>query len=376
MAETNDNLSPKSIWLATDSEWDNTQVDRWVSTQFSFPDGQELIFIRSDVPEEVKRRLVDTEMNAGVQLVFRFCDDGSILLQDALRLAGFDDVREVRLLTFYSPKDLEFAVGWNALTIAIDKNKVRQRHNLSGTIELANLKVYIKDISGWAGKTSLNTFASALGITMQSKSVMDEYKSHMMDGLLAHTEDFLRYSLDDARVLLDCQTLFLRLFNEVQRDCLGLDEDWEADSIPMTLGSLVASTFQGWLYRRGHKDVVNYAIRRLGILDQDDRRFKRNQWAFWQTLRKYRSPESVIQAIDRDEGDLKVFLHAKFDSTGMDACSVKTWADRPTTTTLPFNALVHGGRSNNELPFDCELDDGADIDISGWFSTVVRPFLT
>ena len=180
------------------------------------------------------------------------------------------------------------------------------------------------------------------------------------------------YSVDDARVLLDCQTAFLTLFNEVQRDCLGLDEDWEADSVPMTLGSLVASTFQQWLYRQGHKDVVNYVIRRLGILDQDDRRFKRNQWAFWQTLRKYRTPESVIQAIDQDEGDIKVFLHAKFDSTAMDACSVKTWADRSITTTLPFNALVHGGRCNNELPFDYQLDGGADIDISGCYGESLR----
>ena len=37
MADTNDKLFPTSIWLATDSEWDNTQSDPWVSTQFSFP---------------------------------------------------------------------------------------------------------------------------------------------------------------------------------------------------------------------------------------------------------------------------------------------------------------------------------------------------
>jgi hypothetical protein len=209
MAGTNDNLSPKSIWLATDSEWDNTQVDRWVSTQFSFPDGREVIFIRSDLPDQVKRRLAETDMKAGVQLLFQSRDDGSILLLDALRLAGFDQVEEVRLLTFFSPKDLEFAVGWDALKTAIDKKKVHQRHNLSGSIDLPNLTVYIKDLCGWAGKTSLNKFASALGITMQSKSVMDDYKTHMMDGLLAHPEDFLRYSVDDARVLLDCQSSFL-----------------------------------------------------------------------------------------------------------------------------------------------------------------------
>jgi hypothetical protein len=45
--------------------------------------------------------------------------------------------------------------------------------------------------------------------------------------------------------------------------------------------SMTHVSSQRWLYRRGHKDVVNYAIRRLGILDQDDRRFKRNQWAFF-----------------------------------------------------------------------------------------------
>ncbi len=151
-----------------------------------------------------------------------------------------------------------------------------------------------------------------------------------------------------------------------------MDEVWEAEAVPMTLGSLVASTFQKWLYRRGHKDVVNYAVRRLGILDQNDRRSKQSKWAFWETRRNYRSPEAVIQAIDQGEGDMKVFLHAKFDSTAMDACSVKTWADRPTTTTLPFNALVHGGRCNNENPFEYHLDDGADIDITGCYGESLR----
>src|SRR5262245_10909776 len=107
MAKTNGKLSPTTTWIATDSEWDNKQIDPWLSTQFSLPNGREIIFIRSDLPDEVKRRLEDTKTRAGIQLVFRSRDDGSILLQHALRLAGFDDVQEVRLLVFYSPRDLE-----------------------------------------------------------------------------------------------------------------------------------------------------------------------------------------------------------------------------------------------------------------------------
>ncbi len=165
------------------------------------------MFIRPDLADDVKRRLEATAMQEGIHLVFRARDDGSILLQDALRLAGLDQVQVVRLLTFFSPKDIEYAVGWNAFKIAIDQKKVHQRNNLSGSIDLPNLKVHIKDISGWAGKTSLNKFAGALGIKMNSKTVMDDYKTHMMDGLVAHPEHFVRYSVDDARVLLECQTI-------------------------------------------------------------------------------------------------------------------------------------------------------------------------
>ena len=107
------------------------------------------------------------------------------------KLQASTRLRKCGYWVFSSPKDLEYAVGWNALKIAIDKNKVHQRHNLSGTIELPNLKVHIKDICGWAGKTSLTKFASTLGITMQSKTAMDDYKSHMLDGLVAQPEDFL-----------------------------------------------------------------------------------------------------------------------------------------------------------------------------------------
>jgi hypothetical protein len=41
------------VWIATDSEWEGRT---WLSTAFSTEDG-DVVFVTSDIPEEIKRRL-------------------------------------------------------------------------------------------------------------------------------------------------------------------------------------------------------------------------------------------------------------------------------------------------------------------------------
>src|SRR5262249_20330615 len=151
--------------------------------------------------------------------------------------------------------DVEYAAGWDTVKRALERNCVAQRNNLSGLLR-GNLAphdhpfgrcpwaVTIKDISGWSGKEGLARFAAALGEPMGEKGTMDRYKSRMAWGLLEHPEEFLRYAVDDARVLPRLVGRFVRFLRAVQVK-LGMPEAdlWTAETIPMTAGRLVAETF-------------------------------------------------------------------------------------------------------------------------------------
>src|SRR5262249_28779097 len=143
------------------------------------------------------------------------------------------------------PKDIEFAVGWEAFFAAIEDGRVQQNRRLSGTVGDAVLI----DLCGWAGKDSLKVLAQSLGIPMPDKTLMDAYKSNMRQGLLEHPVEFLRYALDDAAVLLKIHKRFIRSFRRVQGTVLGMSPRhlWREEDIPLTLGTLVAKTFARWL---------------------------------------------------------------------------------------------------------------------------------
>ncbi len=363
----------ESLWISTDSEWDAPSKS-WISTTFAHAD-KVIVFLRSDLPADIKTRL-ETEASKLVDTHLVFCtrDDNTILLLNAMKVWGLD-VKEVRLLNYYSPKDFEYAVGWDAFNYAILDGKVWQRNTLSGCIELPGLKVRIKDCSGWLSHGSLASLSTMLGINTDVKNAFTkEDKGHMLDILLDRPEDFLRYSADDAALNMQVVESFVLFFNRIMKECLSMESGfWTVDDVPLTGGSLVAATFQKWIYQQSEMpEVMNFCVRKLGILDRDDKRYKWRLGIFQRVIEKYQTPEQLIP--DLESADLVQFGKTKFLSTGLDGCSVKTFASRPLTETTPFNALVQGGRCNNEMPFEYMTTDCVDVDIVGCYGNALRSF--
>jgi hypothetical protein len=211
----------------------------------------------------------------------------------------------------------------------------------------------------------------------------------MYDGLLEQPEDFLRYAVNDARLNRQVHTAFIHLFRTMQIECLDMtgDDLWNENDIPMTVGKLVAATFERWLYKRAtHPEVLKYAIRKLGILDPDHKQHKYSRAVLnsclggWivdeesvQTYETpgYRSTQDVLDALARGEKDIKQVLKARFLFTALDSCSVRWFASRPITETTGFSAIVQGGRCHNENPYEYVIGKGADIDISGCYGTAL-----
>src|SRR5262249_29921894 len=82
-----------------------------------------------------------------------------------------------------------------------------------------------------------------------------------------------------------------------------------------------------------------------------------------------RRPEDLCDA------DLDAFLEAKYEFTALDGGSVRWFASRSTTESACFNALVQGGRCNNERPDEYAVGPGLDIDIAGCQGASLRSMI-
>src|SRR5262249_30625955 len=154
-----------------------------------------------------------------------------------------------------------------------------------------------RDLSGFSGKQSLFAMATSLGIPMPDKSLLDEYKSCMHIPFQQHPELFLRYAVGDVRVLRKVFNALVQQFNEIEANLNLREKDrTTAETLPNTLGSQVAKTFEKWLYSRAgeYQEAMRFCIHKLGILNRDARRFSSNRHLFYKTIEQYTKPEDLI----------------------------------------------------------------------------------
>jgi hypothetical protein len=363
-------------FIATDSEWDATTKpdDPWLSTAFASRRGA-IVFVRPDLPDKVVSQLESEAAVLGVKLVFRPRDDGTSLLDIAgEHLIEPGAVARTDLVFFYSPKDVEYALGFTAFDEAIRAGKVRQRSNVAGSVGVCRLR----DVAGWPGKQSLLAFARAMGIETPSKTKMDDYKTEMYRGLTERPRDFLRYAVADARVLLDLFERFTGFTRSMMSDVLEMPDEelWTARDIPMTIGRLVASTFERWLWCQvGLPDhLFAFCDLKLGLLDPDHAEYRDALEVRHVLIRRCRSPKCLDECLKDPywRALWTAFDRGKYLFTAVSASSVNWWASRATTETAGYNAMVHGGRCHNEWPHQYRTGPGLDIDISGCYGASLR----
>ena len=362
--------------VATDSEWDTTTNpdDPWLSTALASRRGA-VVFIRDDLPAGVVSQLESEAEVLDVKLVFRPRDDGTNLLAIAREhLIGPRAGARTDLVFFFSPKDVEYALGFDAFGEAIRTGGVRQRNHVAGKVGACRLR----DVAGWPGKQSLLAFAKAMGVMTPSKTTMDDYKTEMHRGLTERPRDFLRYAVADARVLLDLFERFTGFTRNMMSDVLEMpdEEMWTARDIPMSIGRLVASTFERWLTCRVGVPVHQFEFcnRKLGLLDPDHAEYRDAREIRYLLIERCHSPRRLDECLaDPDCLTLwKAFDRGRYLFTAVSAGGVNWWASRATTETAGYNAMVHGGRCHNEWPHQYRTGPGLDVDISGCYGASLR----
>jgi hypothetical protein len=368
----------------------DTRYGPWLSTTFAASGGAVEVYVRDDLPPDIHKRLRDEARRQGVNLYPIDRPDDAPLLWSSLPTLvtgynpglGGENLRpddrpplpKVSLLFYFSPKDVEYALGWDAWRKAIETRRVRQYNHLSGTVDQW---VRLRDLSGWPGKERLATFASAVGVPMEAKGSMDPYKSNMVRGLLESPEEFLRYAVEDAKALLQVYQRFVHLFRQIEEQ-LGFPDDlrWTGENIPLSCGRLVAETFKRWatLQAGGLVDAVRFCCNKLGYLGRDQRAYEKHRDDRAALMEAVRAPEELATAA-ADPTLAETLRHhgrAVYAFTALDGCGVRWWASQRSTETAPFNALVHGGRCNNERPDQYGIGPGADIDIVGCYGEALR----
>lgn len=312
---------------------------------------------------------------------------------------------------FYSFQDLGFGFGWNNVERELlkeirskSRHKIEQRRSITGTLKiedpytcrLNNWK--ISDLCCWTN-TSLKEFASSLGISMESKGLLDNYKTQMDVALLSHTKTFLDYGLDDVLVLKEIHKRFITFVNDVLSKTLNFPSKslFTQETIPYTTGALVSETFERFIYNNAQRDSQCLYYNYVKGVDKENipswtlganSAFYTGSWSIsllkqnhskreeylsvYQDLFSSGKLEDVLaKTLEYSENLRKWAYSSPFESLPYSGASIQTLSLGDLRTTSLLNCLVSGGRANNELPSEYKVDYVFDVDLQSCYGSAL-----
>ncbi|MBD1848262.1 hypothetical protein H6F89_33930 [Cyanobacteria bacterium FACHB-63] len=338
--------------------------------------GRKLVYIA----HEYYLHLQQYALLSGIELIpWGNFDKGT--LEDALERLGLENDR-IRLLMFYSPKDLRYAFGKGRAEDFYLKARLTKKRgvtNRRGALSLgASNQISIHDLSGWAAK-GLAQLATAVGVEMTDKHELDDYKWRMNEALVELPETFLRYAMGDTSALVQIFEKYVELVRKVQAT-LGIpeDEQFTEDTIPRTTGSIVAKTLGIFLRNQAsNKKAYDFAIKKLGILeDGDETHKKQTHKKQCDSLNKLRHEVKTTADLERKDlqKDLKTIINSNsFDHIAINQTGVKYFVKQQDTSV--YLSIVQGGRCNNELSTSWSLKGVAlDIDEKSCYGSTLKEY--
>lgn len=254
----------------------------------------------------------------------------------------FQNMLDLTINFFYSPKDIEYTFGW-IYDYLLEKKYFNQQRNfrLRDKTKVLPLllitendvgclvRIRLNDYSSIVPEKGLLEFANTFGVQMEAKHSLDRYKTNMIDAFAENNSSLDAYLRDDVVKLHEAIANILPMFNEV-RGLLGLP-GWE--KLPsLTLGSLVARCLSDF--------ILQYHISIKPTLE-----------LLVNTEKKSKS-QSANALNFINESSVKGFQGAANSSA--------------------YLAVIHGGRCVNEIPEAWSIQNVADVDIAGAYSSVIE----
>ena len=192
---------------------------------------------------------------------------------------------------------------------------------------------------GKIGQGSLNQIANSLGIQMEEKSLMDQYKSKMIvpykDEKLH--PDYISYAKKDATILFSLRQAHNNRTKSLY-ETLRMDKDVVKEKL--TTGSIVAGLFYDWLKTTidAQQNLEAYGYAKAG---------------YTYFTKKKEKPYHLADLLRK--------------------CGVSYFAQTNPEFSKQTNALIQGGRAKNEQPTIIS-DSGviADADLSSCYATILE----
>jgi len=174
------------------------------------------------------------------------------VFEEISQTEDFTEIRRFQTHLYYSIRDLLYFFGTDAIIAQIHRKRISSINNLHGSFYknckgVKHLFVF-NDHSGWVKKGGFQNLCARLGIDMAWKHTLDHSKSFMESCFENQDrfDNFLQYAVDDVRCLSIVPQRMKDLLNKISSTVLHLPVDYqfEPETTPSTLGSIVAKRFK------------------------------------------------------------------------------------------------------------------------------------
>ena len=369
----------KIIRIAIDGEWDSSKkINLCYTVVVEDNPTIKIIVFNEKLLDILVPKIIDSLQqqcqDKSIRLFWKNIDnDNNVTLGEILTELGYKK-QKFELVYFFSPKDIWLCFGHNLIHENIMNGTITQKRNTSGEFTYEQMRFVLKDLSGWS-TGSLEGLAESVGVKLTSKSNMDEYKSHMLDGLIAETEEFIDYAMGDTEPLLEIYDKFVENNQWVQKQ-IGIPDELitQASKTKSTIGAVVADSFSKALkYTVVSPDkqlMYDYALKKLGLIDADKPQADAARSSHNKLRELIQDRQSLIDNSDLVTKHLKNYSHV-YEYEAYSQASVKALGNN-TLTSGAFAAIVSGGRCVSENPREYLLTYGADIDLRSAYSSQLR----
>jgi hypothetical protein len=262
---------------------------------------------------------------------------------------------------------MDYLVGREAVLESLDKELLIQNNNIKGTFfkkyNDINYKFILNDKAGWSKKGGLKNLCNILGIQHTTKNTLDNYKSFMEKCFETQElfDTFVKYAMDDVYCLSQTTRRMTSLINTISTDILKIPEEnnFETDTIPSTIGSIVAKMFENYITKE---------LSHGGTTDSTKGKKYRD------LFKKIMKNISVHPTIQKESERMNPFNKVSV-SDFLNGCSVKSVGYLHSMSTGNRNCLVQGGRTYNEKWWDFQAENVVDIDLQSCYATALKKFV-
>jgi hypothetical protein len=293
--------------------------------------------------------------------------------------------RELKIYMYYSPRDITATLTTRgAFRDAVREGLITKKRNVSGKYlyEEYGVTLNFKDLIG-AFNSSLDQAFDLVGLRNTTKDLIHkDLKSKMDEAIIMNPDKFATYAMGDTKDLFKLWDLRVRQVNKIVENSLDFNPNFTTDNCPRTSGKLVSDTMCLWLEAKypALMIAIEYLAHTTSNLKHKQRVFSRelvNQKENILSSTLIELPKGKNKTMMCTPVDIRKKYFITFNDkygqsiSGLARGSISALGAL-SNNDQSLNAIVNGGRCNNEHHREFQISDVFDIDMSSCYGTTLR----